>query len=165
MRVLTVGTGSEKLAKELWPESTLKIATSLQFPKGWGGQYDIVLAYRALQRVPNAAVNKTLKNWYHVLKPGGELHLFVPSLEWASREILNENPSPMTFITIFGTQMNEETFWLSGYTMRRLRVDMEDVGFKVEVAKVGYHSEIINEQEFQAEQHYVVGRKPDAQMP
>lgn len=109
----------------------------------------------------NAAVHTTLKNWYHVLKPGGELHLFVPSLEWVAREIMAEDPSVLMLIHIFGPQSDEEGFWLSGFTMRRLRVDMDDVGFEVITAKVGYYSMIIGEQEVQAEQHYVVGRKPD----
>lgn len=121
-----------------------------------------MFAYQALQRVSNAAVNKTLKNWFHVLKPGGELHLFVPSLEWVAREILAEEPSVLMLIHIYGSQHDEDNFWLSGYTMRRLRVDMEDVGFAVTTAKVGYYSMVIGDKDVQAEQHYVVGRKPDA---
>jgi len=120
-----------------------------------------VFAYQALQRVSNAAVHNTLKNWRHVLKPGGELHLFVPSLEWVAREILNEDPSVLTLVHIFGPQNDENTFWLSGYTMRRLRVDMEDVGFAVVTAKVGYYSMVIGGKDVEAEQHYVVGRKVD----
>lgn len=120
-----------------------------------------MFAYQALQRVSNAAVHNTLKNWRHVLKPGGELHLFVPSLEWVAREILNEDPSVLTLVHIFGPQNDENTFWLSGYTMRRLRVDMEDVGFAVVTAKVGYYSMVIGGKDVEAEQHYVVGRKVD----
>jgi len=120
-----------------------------------------VFAYQALQRVSNAAVHNTLKNWRHVLKPGGELHLFVPSLEWVAREILDEDPSVLTLVHIFGPQNDENTFWLSGYTMRRLRVDMEDVGFAVVTAKVGYYSMVIGGKDVEAEQHYVVGRKVD----
>jgi hypothetical protein len=128
-------------------------------PKGWKDQYDTILAYQQLQRVTNAAVMDTLKNWRNALKPGGELHIFVPSLEWACREILNEETSPMTFIHINGVQNNEENFWLSVFTMRRLRVDLPDAGFEVVTAKVGYYSMVIEGQEFRAEQHYVVGRK------
>ena len=161
MRVITLGIGSDKLAKNLWPESTLKTATSLQLPKSWKDQYDKVFAYQALQRVSNAAVNSTLANWFNVLKPGGELHLFVPSLEWVAREILAEEPSVLMLVHIFGPQADEETFWLSGFTMRRLWVDMEDVGFAVTTAKVGYYSMVIGDKDVQAEQHYIVGRKPE----
>ena len=98
----------------------------------------------------------------NVLKPGGELHLFVPSLEWVAREILAEDPSVLMLIHIFGPQNDEMGFWLSGFTMRRLRVDMEDVGFAVATAKVAYYSMMIGGKDVQAEQHYVVGRKPDA---
>ena len=38
---------------------------------------------------------------------------------------------------------------------------MEDVGFAVTTAKVGYYSMVIGEKDVQAEQHYIVGRKPD----
>lgn len=88
--------------------------------------------------------------------------MFVPSLEWVAREILAEEPSVLMLIHIYGAQRDEDTFWLSGYTMRRLRVDMDDVGFTVETAKVGYYSMVIGDQDVSAEQHYVVGRKPDA---
>jgi predicted SAM-dependent methyltransferase len=115
-----------------------------------------------LQRVSNAAVHDTLLNWRNVLKVGGELHIMVPSLEWMAREILNEDPSPMMLVHIFGVQSTPEDFWLSGYTMRRLRVDMEDAGFAVEAAKVGYYTMNISGQEHTAETHYVLGRKTDA---
>ena len=160
MKVLTLGIGSEKLAKNLWGEAgTIKTTKSLTLPKGWKEQYDVILAYQVLQRVSNAAVLTTLRNWRNALKPGGELHIFVPSLEWVAREILNEEPSPMMLIHIFGVQNTEENFWLSGFTMRRLRVDLPDAGFAVKTAKVGYYSMNIQGVEFQAEQHYIVGRK------
>lgn len=89
--------------------------------------------------------------------------MFVPSLEWVAREILAEEPSVLMLIHIYGPQNNKENFWLSGYTMRRLRVDMEDVGFAVTTAKVGYYTMVIGEKDVSAEQHYVVGRKPDAE--
>lgn len=133
----------------------------MTLPKGWKNQYDVILAYQVLNRVSNAAVHNTLLNWRNALKMGGELHLFVPSLEWVAREILNEEPSPLMLVHIFGVQNTEENFWLSGHTMRRLRVDMPDAGFAVAAAKVGYYSMVIQGQEFTAEQHYVVGRKVD----
>lgn len=86
----------------------------------------------------------------------------MPSLEWVAREILAEDPSPMMLVHIFGPQATEEGFWLSGFTMRRLRIDMDDVGFHVITAKVAEYEMVIGGTEFTAEQHYIVGRKPDA---
>jgi len=122
----------------------------------------MVFAHNALQRASNFAAVDILKSWYHVLKPNGELHVFVPSMEWAAREILSEDPSPLTLIQLYGTQQNEDNFWLSGHTLRRLRIDMEEAGFTVEAAKVGYYVMSVNGKDERAEEHYVLGRKPGA---
>lgn len=83
-------------------------------------------------------------------------------MEWAAREILSEDPSPLTLIQLYGTQQNEDNFWLSGHTLRRLRIDMEEAGFTVEAAKVGYYVMSVNGKDERAEEHYVLGRKPGA---
>lgn len=104
-----------------------------------------------------------MKNWLRVLKPGGELHIWVPSLEWVAREILAEEPSVLMLVHIFGPQADESGFWLSGFTMRRLRVDFDDLDLQVVTARTAYYSMVVGGQDVKAEQHYVVGRKPDVE--
>ncbi len=160
MKVLTVGIGAEQIAKDLWENPKITNLTgSLQGKKRDGRKYDAVCSFMALQRVPNGVVHETQKSWSHVLILGGELHLFVPSLEWVAREILAEDPSPLLLSHMYGLQLEEAQYYLSGHTLRRIRVDLDAVGMSVEAARVGYYSMLVGEVEYKAEQHYVMARK------
>jgi hypothetical protein len=160
VKVLTVGIGASQITKDLWEKPAITNLTgSLQGKKKDGRKFDAVVSFMALQRVANGAVHETLKSWRHVLRPGGELHLFVPSLEWAARELLAEDPSPLLLSHMYGLQLKEEQYWLSGHTLRRIRVDIDHVNMTVEAARVGYYSMDVGDTTYRAEQHYVLARK------
>ncbi|MCH7480348.1 MAG: hypothetical protein IIC79_03025 [Chloroflexi bacterium] len=161
MKVLALGTGAVEIAEnKLWPGEDVEQPRWNIYapPKKYNRKYARILAYFVLPRVANLAVVDTLSRWRGLLQPGGELHVHVPSAEWFAREILNpQQPSPFALQHLFGLQVDEDSFYLSAFTLARLRQDMDAAGLAVEYARVYPYQFIVNETAYQAEQHHVMG--------
>jgi len=124
------------------------------------GKLDGLLASHVLEHFSYWKTDKILEGWVKCLKDNGELHILVPSLEWAAREVLSENPSPAVYSQLFAGQVNQWDVHLTGFTMRKLRQLMERAGINVKVARTGiYHIRVGTIGEFEAMQHYVAGTK------
>lgn len=83
----------------------------------------------------------TLKEWYRALKPGGQLIINVPDMEWATEELQNLKeglePRSKVFDTpakimeiIYGNQDHEGEFHKSGFTQSSLGEKLQEAGFK-----------------------------------
>ena len=124
------------------------------------GKLDGLLASHVLEHFSYWKTNEVLANWIRCLKEGGEIHVLVPSLEWAAREVLSENPSPAVYAQLFAGQVNQWDVHLTGFTMRKLRQLFEREGIAVHTARTGiYHIRVRDLGEFEAMQHYIAGVK------
>lgn len=65
------------------------IADAALMPGELHGQLDGLLASHVLEHFSYWQTENVLNGWVECLKPGGELHILVPSLEWAAREVLS----------------------------------------------------------------------------
>lgn len=153
MRVLAIGVGAAQVARQFWPEAEID-KTGL-IPGGKRTDYDALIAYHALGRIAVRECGAALKSWLDCVKPGGEIQLYSPSLEWAAEQILSESPSPAAIFHLFGTQINQENFYVSAYTLRDLRTLCERAGLSVIHARAGLYT--INEHE--CEMHLIIGKK------
>ena len=124
------------------------------------GKLDGLLASHVLEHFSYWKTDKILEGWLRCLKDGGEIHILVPSLEWACREILSEQPSPAVYGQLYAGQVNTWDVHLTGFTMRKLRALFEKAGVAVHTARTGvYHIRVGSVGEFPAEQHYIAGVK------
>jgi hypothetical protein len=123
------------------------------------GTFDVVFSNNVLQRFSYMTILNVLKGWEECLVDGGELHVVVPSLEWACREVLHERPSPACMISLFGGQGGDGSVHMSGFTMRLLRADFEKIGLSVFRARTGPVTMTVGDVEMTIEQHYIAGRK------
>lgn len=135
VRVLAIGENAEEFAKEIFPEAQIDAAPLLPGKHRTG--YDSLLSYLALPRVPYRDVMRTVKAWVEALKPGGELTLMVPSLEWAAVQILSSERSPALIVHLFGEQGSRERFHASAFTMLDLRSLCALAGIAVTHASTG----------------------------
>lgn len=136
------------------------IADAADMPPELYGKLDGLVASHVLEHFSYWKTEKILEGWVRCLKDGGELHILVPSLEWAAREVLSENPSPAVYAQLYAGQMNQWDVHLTGFTMRKLRQLMERVGINCHTARTGiYHIRVGTLGEFEALQHYIVGVK------
>jgi predicted SAM-dependent methyltransferase len=101
-----------------------------------------------------------LEEWQRCLRPGGILHVLVPSWEWVARNVLAENPSPATKPLAFAGQTSPWDVHLNMFTMRQLRSLFEKAGLMVIKARTGQrYINVGNLGVFPTEQHYVAGVK------
>lgn len=165
-RILAVG--DRRMAETLYPEAEIDHANMRGFRigarrYGKGHGYDSVVSYFALNMAHFSLARKTLDGWCDSLAPGGSLHIFVPSLEWAAVQILSEEQ-------IEGFVLDQHIFgglapnnFMSGYTMMDLRVLCESVGMAVTYARQGTYQIQHGEKLFDCGTNYVMAIKPKVQ--
>lgn len=133
------------------------VADAGDLPPELFGKFDGVLASHVLEHFSYWRTIEVLKSWGSLLKPGGELHILVPSLEWAARQILSEQPSPATISHLYAGQTTPWDVHLNGFTMRKLRQLFEHIGLNVRIARTApYPIRAADGNVYEAEQHYVV---------
>lgn len=57
-------------------------------PAEWGEKFDLVKACHVLEHFPYPQTDGVLDEWLRIVKPGGKLHMELPDLEWAAKQIL-----------------------------------------------------------------------------
>lgn len=142
------------------------LADAAEMPEELHGKLDGFLASHVLEHFSYWNTDKVLAGWIRCLKDGGEIHILVPSLEWAAREVLSERPSPAVYAQLYAGQVNQWDVHYTGFTMRKLRALFERAGISVHTAKTGvYHIRVGDMGEFPAEQHYIAGIKGEHKVP
>lgn len=126
-------------------------------PEEYRGNLDGVFASHVLEHFSYYRTVPVLENWKKCLKEGGQLHVLVPSWEWAAREVLSENPSPALLGHSFAGQVNQWDVHYMMFTMRNLRRLFEKVGLSVIRARTGEYVLNTTAGLQKAEQHYIVG--------
>lgn len=144
LKVLDVGCGFYSRAKTLDFENeeviTLDIdpdmrpdvvgdARELPFD---GGSFDAVLASHILEHFALVELQNTILEWRRVLKPGGELRIYVPSMGHIVKTIYEEEKIDwFTHAQIYGGQHDEWDFHKCGFFGPELRVALEAWGFDI----------------------------------
>lgn len=150
----------KEAAEKFWPEEQIIVPDWNVYnpPASEASRYDVIHAHFLLQRVLNADVDSCVEKWVRILKPGGELHINVPALEWVAEQIQSGNPSPLLLVHIFGPQVDDK-FWMSGFTMSRLRQICLKLALDVKMARTYGYGFMFNEEEFKAKQHHLIAVK------
>lgn len=172
MKVLEIGAGPFPQAQEIFPgaeiltmdadveyePSVLHDASIFPYPFE-DGEFDAVFASHVLEHITYWKEQEVLNEWARILKPGGELHVLVPSWEWVARNVLAEKPSKALKPLAFAGQTTPWDVHLNMFTMRRLRVMFEKAGMGVFKARTGVRVINVVGELVETEQHYVAGRK------
>lgn len=104
-----------------------------------------ILSEHALEHVPFDQSEQTLKEWFRVLKPSGELILFIPDFEICCQKYLAAPLNDAVFqntrawykATIYGIQKSQAgepddaQIHKCGYSKEEIRIVLERYGFKV----------------------------------
>ena len=169
--VLEIGGGPKPQAKPIWPDAVMEtmdadekynptyLHNAVTMPDELANRYDHVLASHVLEHFPWFMTDKVLLEWKKVVKPGGYLHVIVPSLEWAAKQILSEHPSKAIYPHMKAGQTTQYDYHLSGFMMRSLRSIFDIVGMAVVRARSGAYTIKVVGELMEAEQHYICGQK------
>ena len=153
MKILAVGSDAEGVARELFGEGEIDVTPLLPGKKRT--DYDALLSYMVLPKVSYREADSTMRAWLEALKPGAEIVIFVPSLEWAAKQVFTTPRSPAFLPHLFGVQDKTSECYISGYTLLDLRGVCSRAGLAVTHASTGEYT--INE--FVCECHSVRGVK------
>lgn len=157
-KVLELSPWDTSIAKVLYEDAKVDIWDfTSPIPEEYFGKYDAVISNNTLQRVNYMNALATINAMKSCLREGGELHVIVPALEWACREVLSENPSPACMVVLYGGQGADGSVHTSGYTMRLLRAHFERSGLSATKATTSIANINIGNKEYEILQHYVCG--------
>lgn len=95
------------------------------------GYVDEIWSSHALEHIPGAKVNATLKEWLRLLKPGGRAIVSVPNFDYVAKYWLTGPDRAWAEAMVFGLQTHEGEFHRCGFTASLLRGDCEAAGFEV----------------------------------
>lgn len=169
LRVLEIGAGPKPQAYKLLPYATVEtmdvdqqynptyLHDATTMPEGLYGLFDVVFASHVLEHFPWYDTLNVLKEWRKALKVGGQLHVFVPSLEWAAEQILSDQPSKAVDGHLYAGCITEWDVHKAGFTLRKLRQLFEHAPLSVVMAGSGSYPIRIMGEICEAEQHYVIG--------
>ena len=163
--VLILNPHSEELAKQFWPDGELTTWTGnpLRPPSNYKNRFEHVFAYQVLQLAWNDEAQEVLERWQACLKEGGELHIFVPALEWAVNSYNIDDQPKNLWGHLYGFDKKQPHHGI--WDMRLLRADCMRADLAVvEARAISYEIEIGGES-YQAGLHYVhaVKRRQDGE--
>lgn len=102
--------------------------------------YDIGVSSHTLEHIGRDEVSDTLDEWIRVLRPGGELRIIVPNIEWAAKKIIKGEVDWDTLNVLYGLQDYRLNFHKMGFTPKTLVELLESKGLEIkEVAESGYN--------------------------
>ena len=131
---------------------------TLPFPDDLVGSFDIVFASHVLEHVPYRQAMTVLRHIKSACKPGGELRIYVPSMEWAAQEILSGKETFGLMGLIWGGQADPWDNHYCGFTRRSLANAMMNVGcVDVKVGESGIVV-VIDGKHYDAKQIIGIGR-------
>jgi predicted SAM-dependent methyltransferase len=110
------------------------------------GIYDVVMMSHVMEHINRDWVLEVLKNMVEALKPGGELYVLVPDMEWAAQELLKGHD-------------NEWEFHRCGFTLNALAVAMSKVGLEIIIMEKSPITITHGDKIYDAQQVQVTGRK------
>jgi SAM-dependent methyltransferase len=97
-------------------------------PEDLRDRFDVVFCSHVVEHVERHLVLDTVRNLASAVRPGGELWILVPSMEWVASELRKDKPSPATIAAIYGMQSNEWQYHKCGFTLFMLRQVIERAG-------------------------------------
>lgn len=112
-------------------------ARNLPFEKG---SCEEIISFHLLEHIPRPDFKKALAHWFDLLENDGCFIAELPEFDATVDSYLLGNDAYLD--SIFGNQEHEGQIHYWGYNFRRLKQELEEVGFKDVVQKpaIDYHS-------------------------
>jgi hypothetical protein len=98
-----------------------------------------IRGHHVLEHIGILDVDRAMRGWNRILKPGGLLWLEVPDFGESARAILSrrsEACKEIYYRDVFGSQFSQGEFHRNGFTAQRLMAILDAYGFETRVAYV-----------------------------
>lgn len=141
------------------PKAAPDLLADIREPLNNSMTFDVVYMSHILEHVERHKLQTVMENCQLLLRPGGELWIFVPSLEWACREVLKGNETIVIQGSLYGGQKDEWDTHKVAFTVKALTSLVSQFGFKIRKAGMSAYLSIVNGKEYTCYQNLVVGVK------
>lgn len=94
------------------------------------GEFDVVFSSHTLEHFSRSEAIDVIEEMIRIMKPGGELRLNLPNIEWAAQHILNGEVDGNVMNVLYGSQQYAEDFHKNGFTPTMLEQLLKLKGFK-----------------------------------
>jgi len=150
---LDIGAGGSRRDEDfttidLFGEPDIK-ASMWEIPLGDGSVEEIWCSH-ALEHIACADVNRTLKEFLRVLRPGGRAIIQVPNFDYVARYWLTGPDRTWAEQMVFGKQDHEGEFHKTAWTNGILEGDLRGAGFEVDRIEIRWTH---NQETWQAVAH------------
>ena len=128
-------------------------------PKEWIGKFDILYLSHVLEHILRAKLAQVMTNCRFALREKGELWIYVPSLEWACKEILAGRETMVVQGALYGGQKDELDLHRCAFTLQSLVQLVAHQGFDIKQAGTGKFLCGWGDKVYEIPQNVVVGVK------
>jgi len=148
MTKLNLGSGDERfedylLVDKYDKEAQLKLDVS-NLSDIEDDSIESIVAFQVLEHVPYHLTDQTLKEWYRVLKPSGDIWIEVPELYYAFKKVIDGDWEDWVIWNIWGQyhrpwdeqrygkgcKFHKPSIHYQGFDFKRLKGLLEKTGFK-----------------------------------
>ena len=142
--VLEIGANLKPQANLIWPHARITyldidpefkpdiVADAAHLPGNLAGKFDAIFSSHVLEHFSYRDTVDVLVGWGKCLKKCGRVVTIVPSLEWAAKEIMTGNPSPVVWPHLFAGNSSQYDHHLNGFTQQSLKLDFEKAGYEID---------------------------------
>lgn len=88
-----------------------------------------IICYQTLEHISQNDVFPTLKEWYRVLKPRGNVIITVPDIVSICQQVVDNPEDDWVLARVYGTQAHDGQFHKSGFTPKKIGNMLGRAGF------------------------------------
>lgn len=161
MIVLDINQGGIPVSGPQFPDAVIE---SISFKDFFDGEiatdkYDVVVAGHILQLVDRRVLPDFVKRLKNLVHDMGEVHIYVPDMEWAAKMLIDNKPNPLIQYVLYG---NEEYPHKSGFTLLWLRQLCESAQILVRYSTISAFSVKVGEENAVIPQLVILGVRNDS---
>jgi predicted SAM-dependent methyltransferase len=91
---------------------------------------DVIYSASVLEHFIRWEYKNVLRRWYEILKPGGVMRIGVPDFEAVVEYYLTHKELDPIMGLLYGGQDYEQNFHYACWDFNRMKMDLEEIGFK-----------------------------------
>lgn len=162
MNVLDINQEGVAVSGQQFPDAEIEVVSWDNFEKWYDSntkEYDVVVAGHILQLVERKKMPEFAKRLRTLVRDMGEIHIYVPDLDWAARMLIVNKPSPLIQFAIYGSEKYPHR---SGFTLLWLRRLVEGADIIVRHATMSAFSVMVGDEAEMIPQLVILGVRNDA---